>query len=81
MEKEMKSKPIAIILVLVGFLGVAGLHRFYLKKYGTGLLWLFTVGFMGFGTLIDLFTVGEMVDGVNTKEELKTIRLKQLGGL
>jgi len=48
------KKTITIVLCCVGFLGLAGLHRFYNRKIISGLIWLFTFGFAGIGTLIDL---------------------------
>ena len=35
------------------FLGFFGVHRFYEGKIGTGILYLFTLGLVGFGWLID----------------------------
>jgi TM2 domain-containing membrane protein YozV len=43
-------------------LGVAGIHRFYLRKYITGTIWLFTWGLLGIGQFIDLFLIPGMVD-------------------
>lgn len=48
-----KKKDKGVALLLCFFLGVFGIHRFYEGKILTGLLWLFTFGLMGFGTLID----------------------------
>lgn len=70
----MKSKGIAYVLWLISVCGWLGLHRFYLGKIGTGLLWIITFGVGGLGSLIDLFTLGGQVEQWNTNRELKTIR-------
>ncbi len=74
----MKSKGTAYILCIIGFFGIAGLQHFYLGKILKGLLWFFTLGFFGLGTIIDLFTMGSQVDNYNTKKELETIRANAL---
>jgi len=68
----MKSKTIAYLLWF--FLGILSAHRFYLGKFGTGILYLLTLQLGGIGWLIDLFILGSMVDQYNTKKELKVIR-------
>jgi len=50
-----KSRWIAFLLCL--FFGVFGIHRFYVAKVGTGIIWLFTAGLLGIGWIIDLLVI------------------------
>ncbi|AJR16732.1 NINE protein [Leptospira interrogans] len=77
----MKSKGVAYVLWLFSFFGWFGLHRFYIGKVGTGILWIFTGGLFGLGSLYDLFSLGGQVDAVNTTKELKEIRTATLANI
>ena len=51
--------------VLLTFLGIFGIHRFYLGKWLSGLLWLLTGGLLMLGVLYDYWTLNRQVDEVN----------------
>ena len=64
-----KSKMLALVLCfLVGYLGI---HRFYVGKYGTGIVWFVTAGCFGFGWVVDIImiAIGSFTD--NTGLPLK----------
>ena len=50
-----KSRLITLLLCI--FLGYFGIHRFYVGKVGTGIIWLITGGIFGFGVLFDLIMI------------------------
>lgn len=52
-QRQLTQKKRSTALLLCIFLGGLGAHRFYVGKIWTGLLWLFTLGFWGVGSLID----------------------------
>lgn len=52
---------ICYALCLIGFLGVAGLHHFYLGNYIRGFIYLFTFGLFYLGTVFDLFSIPVLV--------------------
>ncbi len=53
----LKSKIMALVLCCLGFIGLAGLHRMYVGKVGTGVLFLITGGWCCVGTIIDLISI------------------------
>ena len=50
-----KSKDTALLLCIFG--GFFGLHRFYVGKIGTGLIYAFTMGFFMIGWLLDICVI------------------------
>lgn len=63
----MYKLSIAYLLWFLSGLGALGFHRFYLGRFGTGLLWLFTGGLAGIGGLFDLFYIPTMVRDENLR--------------
>ena len=71
----MKDKTPAYLLWCACFVGMCGLQRIYLGRYGTGFLYLFTFGLFGFGQIFDLFQIGRMVEDENNR-----LLISQMGG-
>lgn len=57
----MKDTQIAYLLWIPSFFGVAGLHRFYTRRYITAVIWFLTGGLLLIGTLVDAFLIPGMV--------------------
>ena len=54
-----------IAWLLLVFLGMFGIHRFYLGKIGTGLLYLLTFGLCGLGYIYDMWTLNDQITLIN----------------
>lgn len=55
--------------ILCWFLGIFGIHRFYVGKVGTGVLMIFTLGGLGIWALIDFIMI--LIGSFRNKEGLK----------
>ncbi|MDR2485412.1 MAG: TM2 domain-containing protein [Treponema sp.] len=64
----MYSVGIAYLLWLVSGFGALGLHRFYLGKVPTGLLWMCTGGLAMVGAVYDFFTLSRQVKEANVRK-------------
>ena len=63
----MYSTGIAYFLWLISGVGALGFHRFYLGKWGTGLLFMATGGLGGLGSFYDLITLPIQVREANLR--------------
>ena len=69
-----------LLLSLLGFLILAGVHRFYLQQIGMGLLYLFTAGFCLIGTIIDIVNHKSLAFKYN-QEKAQTIAMTIRGNM
>ena len=57
--------------ILLTFLGFLGLHRFYMGKIGTGILYLLTFGLFFIGIIYDWWTLNEQISAENHERILE----------
>jgi TM2 domain-containing membrane protein YozV len=55
--------------LLLTFLGFFGIHRMYMGKWITGLIYLCTVGLFGLGYIYDFWTLNDQITLINGSEE------------
>ena len=63
-ERRYRTGPVDynVSWLLLTFLGVFGVHRFYMGKWLSGLLYLFTGGLFMLGVLYDYWTLNRQID-------------------
>jgi TM2 domain-containing membrane protein YozV len=74
-EEKISEKNILVAVLLCLFLGLLGVHRFYLGKIKTGLLMLFTFGGIGIWTTIDFVF---LFAGLGKDKNGKTLKWSQI---
>ena len=58
----------SVAWILLTFLGVFGIHRFYLRKWGTAILYLLTAGLLGIGLIYDFWTLNSQISELNVRQ-------------
>ena len=74
-RQRLKDATMTLMMALLGFVVVAGVHRFYLGQIGMGLAYLFTGGFCLIGTIVDLFNYRSLTDTYNETQALQVSTL------
>ncbi|WP_336367681.1 TM2 domain-containing protein [Marinobacter sp. C2H3] len=71
-DLRFQSGPISYNLawILLTFLGVFGIHRMYMGKWITGLLYLLTGGLFLIGVLYDFWTLNDQISQRNAERPL-----------
>ncbi len=63
-----RRDPLLILLLaLIGFVGIAGVHRFVIDHIGMGILYFFTAGLCFIGTIVDLVNYKRLAFEYNSK--------------
>jgi TM2 domain-containing membrane protein YozV len=70
-DQRYASGPVdySVAWILLTFLGVFGIHRFYLGKWGTGILYLLTLGLFGVGLIYDFWTLNSQISELNLSRQ------------
>ncbi|NNE70845.1 MAG: TM2 domain-containing protein [Rhodothermales bacterium] len=74
-RQRRKEANITLVTALLGFLVVAGVHRFYLGQIGMGLLYFFTGGLCAIGTIVDLFNHKSLTYRYNEQQAIEVASL------
>lgn len=62
-----RDPVLILVLALLGLLGVAGVHRFFVGHIGMGLLYFFTAGLCFIGTIVDMINYRNFAFEYNRK--------------
>lgn len=62
-----KDPQTILLTALIGFVAVAGVHRFILGQIGMGILYILTAGLCFIGTIIDLINYKSLAFDYNRK--------------
>lgn len=57
-----------IAWLLLAFLGVFGIHRMYMGKWLSGIIYLLTLGLCGIGVIYDLWTLNDQISLINGRK-------------
>jgi TM2 domain-containing membrane protein YozV len=55
--------------ILLTFLGLLGIHRMYMGKWVTGLVFFFTGALFGAGLIYDFWTINDQISFLNLRHE------------
>ena len=75
-----KNPQDILLLALLGFIGVAGVHRFVVGQIAMGVIYFFTGGFCLIGTIIDLVNHKSIALEYNKKMAYESFQIVKMGG-
>ena len=55
--------------ILLTFLGIFGVHRMYMGKWLTGILYFLTGGLLGIGIIYDFLTLNDQITLINASDD------------
>ena len=74
---QLRRVDVSYLLWCLSLVGVCGVQRIYNRRPLSGVIYLFTFGFLGIGTLVDLFLIPGLVGHANAPTLLERARNQQ----
>ena len=74
-----KSPQDVLLFALIGFVGVAGVHRFVLGQVAMGIIYFLTGGFCLIGTIVDLINHKDLALEYNKKMAFESMQMVKMG--
>lgn len=72
-RSKRRDPMLVLILCILGFVGVAGIHRFIVGQIGMGILYFFTAGLCLVGTIVDAVNYKSLALEYNNKMIMETM--------
>ncbi len=77
-QGKRKDQQNLMLMTIIGFFGVAGIQRFMTGETALGILYLFTAGFCGIGTIIDLVNIRSLTYEFNQKQAIECANMVRM---
>src|SRR6218665_915127 len=61
------ERKVHIAYIVLIFLGLLGVHKFYLGRIVWGIVYFFTLGLFGIGVIVDIFTLNSQTIRANQR--------------
>lgn len=74
-RSKRKDPQLILILALLGFVGLSGIHRFLMGHIGMGILYFFTGGLCLIGTIVDAINHKDLALEYNARMITETLSL------
>lgn len=73
-----RDPQMMLLLTLLGFVGVAGVHRMMQGELGLGIIYLFTGGLCLIGTIVDIFNYKKLANDYNQKVASECLQMMKM---
>ena len=77
-QGKRKDRQLMVILCIIGFFGIAGVHRFFIGDIVLGIIYLLTGGLCLIGTIVDLININSLTLRYNIQQANESANLVRM---
>lgn len=80
-SSKRKNPQDILLFALLGFVGVAGVHRLVVGQIGMGILYLLTAGLCWIGTIVDVVNYKSIASDFNRQMAFESFQITKMNSL